>query len=232
VSQCHATCTSAAAAAAAAARLQEPLLPTPTNINPIHLSSNELLAFISVQQWLAATLDVEQSLLQGMFVLVPAQQQQQQEVLAACNSSSDDGVHGAAVAAAVPWRLRQVSRVELCPGVDPAHATVTLVGGERVRAGAVKQGQLAEAQDHQVGLLYHTLQWLQFRCMQFQQHGCHVLMQTTPMNIECVCSELLCGSFGKMLPLLLLFCSTCVVRWRLCSSQGSCPSCACLTLRP
>jgi hypothetical protein len=197
------------------------------------LSSNELLAFISVQQWLAATLDVEQPLLQGMFVLVPAQQQQQQqEVLAACNSSSDDGVHGAAVAEAVPWRLRQVSCVEVCPGVDPVDATVVLVGGERVRAGAVKQGQLAEAQDYQVGLLYHTLQWLQVRCMQCQQHDCHVLMQTTPMNIECVCFELLCDCFGKMLLLLLLFCSTCVVRWRLCSSQGSCPSCACLTLRP
>jgi hypothetical protein len=131
-------------------RLQEPLLPTPTNINPIHLSADDLVHFITVQQWLAATLDAVPPLLQGMFVLVAAQQQQQQPESQACNNSSDDVL--AAVAAAIPWRLRQVSRVEVCPGVDPADATVVLVGGERVRAGAVKQGQLAEAQDHQVGM--------------------------------------------------------------------------------
>jgi hypothetical protein len=111
--------------------------------------------FITVQQWLAATLDVAQPLLQGMFVLVPADQLQQQlpRELQSCNNS-DDVL--AAVAASIPWRLRQMSCVEVCPGVDPADATVVLVGGERVRAGAVKQGQLAEAQDYQVIVVRKT----------------------------------------------------------------------------
>jgi hypothetical protein len=152
--------------------LQEPLLPTPTNINPIHLSADDLLVFVKVQQWLAAKLQYVQPLLQGLFVLAPAADLQQQllpgseaecgaAAATACSDSSG-AVHVAA-AAAVPWRLRQVSCVEVCPGDDPADATVVLVGGERVRAGAVKQGQLAEAQDYQVGVIPHN-GWL-MRCV-------------------------------------------------------------------
>jgi hypothetical protein len=115
-----------------------------------------------VQQWAGKQLKVQLPLLlKGVFLLVgsldlqqfieaptPAQQQQQQQQRSLLGSSTSSN----AVAAAAPWRLRQVSRVEVCPGVDPADTTVVLVGGERVRAGAVKQGQLAEAQDYQVGM--------------------------------------------------------------------------------
>jgi hypothetical protein len=43
-----------------------------------------------------------------------------------------------------------VSAVEVAPGVDPADATVVLVGGDRVLAGSVREGLLAEIQDNQV----------------------------------------------------------------------------------
>jgi hypothetical protein len=114
--------------------LQEPLLPTPTNINPVHIPKEDLLSFIAVQQWVQASLGIQVPLLNSVFVLVPSTQ------LPAC----------AEQAAAVPWRLRQVLAVEAAPGVDPADATVVLVGKQRLRAGAVKEGQLFEAQGHEV----------------------------------------------------------------------------------
>jgi hypothetical protein len=40
--------------------------------------------------------------------------------------------------------------VEVAPGGAPAGATVVLVGGDRVRAGAVREGLLDELQDYQV----------------------------------------------------------------------------------
>jgi hypothetical protein len=68
-----------------------------------------------------------------------------------CSSNSAPSPSAAAMAAAVSWRLRQVSCVEVCPGVDPADATVVLVGGERVRAGAVCAWELADVPDQEVG---------------------------------------------------------------------------------
>jgi hypothetical protein len=143
--------------------LQEPLLPTPTNVNPVHVSREDLVPLVRVQQWVQQHLNIKLPLLNGTFVLAPAQHscstRQLPQVTQQAAGIYDDTssitaataqAAAAAAALAVPWRLRQVSRVEVCPGDDPADATVVLVGGERVRAGAVKQGQLAEAQDHQV----------------------------------------------------------------------------------
>jgi hypothetical protein len=142
--------------------LQEPLLPTPTNINPIHLPAEDLLGFIAVQQWVQDTCSVQLPLLNGVMVLVQSCDLQKSAMPAHCltscskpaisSDSRNSGAPAAAVAAAIPWRLRQVSCVEVCPGIDPADATVVLVGGERVRAGAVGAALLPEVKDYQVGM--------------------------------------------------------------------------------
>jgi len=51
---------------------QEHLLPTPTNINTIHVPRTELLNLISAQQWLLDHLGLSAPLLDGCFVLVPS----------------------------------------------------------------------------------------------------------------------------------------------------------------
>jgi butyrate kinase len=130
--------------------MQELLLPTPTNLSTIQLPLSDLLHFIRVQQWVHKTLHTQLPLLHGLFVLVGSMDLQETTGSAQQAYSS---VHAAAIAAAIPWRLRQISAVEVAPGVDPADATVVLVGGDRVRAGAVKQGLLAEVQDHEVGVV-------------------------------------------------------------------------------
>jgi hypothetical protein len=150
--------------------LQELLLPTPTNLNPIHVPRSDLLQFLRVQQWVEANIRVKLPLpkngafelvyagnlqqqqcsdsipmklplLNGMFVLVPAANLRQQQ----CSDS-------------IPWRLRQIASVEVVPNGDPADATVVLVGPgldkDRVRAGAVREGLLSEVQDYQVGRVH------------------------------------------------------------------------------
>jgi hypothetical protein len=126
---------------------QELLLPTPANLNPIHVPRSDLLQFLRVQQWVEANLHLKLPLLNGMFALVPSGSLQQQQ--RGCSGSSDSST----MAARTTCCLRQVSAVEVSPGVDPADATVVLVGGDRVRAGAVHEGQLADVPDHQVGKL-------------------------------------------------------------------------------
>lgn len=103
----------------------------------MHVPGEDLLFLIAVQQWVQSSMSIKLPLLDGVFVLVPSAQLQQP---AGCGAPP----------AAAPWRLRQVLAVEAAPGVDPADATLVLVGGQRVRAGAVKQGQLAETPDYQV----------------------------------------------------------------------------------
>ena len=126
--------------------MQEPLLPTPTNINPLHLPRDDLLAFVRVQQWVADNLAITLPLLSGMFVLVPS---------AALLSSPDSAV----AAPIIPWRLRQVLCVEVSAGAaDPADATLVLVGGDRLAAGAVRPGTLADAEDHDVSCANHHVQ--------------------------------------------------------------------------
>lgn len=114
--------------------MQELLLPTPANLNPIHVPRSDLLQFLRVQQWVEVHLSTKLPLLNGMFVLVSSGDLQQQQH---CSDS-------------IPWRLRQVSAVEVASHGDPADATVVLVGGDRVRAGAVREGLLAEMPDYQV----------------------------------------------------------------------------------
>jgi hypothetical protein len=140
--------------------LQEPLLPTPNNINPVHLKGSDLLAFIHVQQWVGDKMRVRLPLLHGMFVLVPSaalqqQQQQPQPESSGRNGGSSDGgsSNPPAPAAAFPWQLRQIAAVEAGPGTQPRDATVVLVGGERVAAAAVPEGlTLAGAAGYQVGI--------------------------------------------------------------------------------
>jgi hypothetical protein len=96
------------------------------------------------------TLGVTMSLLEGMLVLVPSSSLQQQQVQQLGQDSNGSGSDGSALAAAIPWSLRQILSVEVAPIGDPADATVVLVGGGRVRAGAVREGLLAEVQDHEV----------------------------------------------------------------------------------
>jgi len=145
-------------------------LPTPTNINTIHVAREDLLAFIAVQQWLNQHLGLELPLLEGCWVLVRSADLQhcsaaaaaepsgskadQQHMQAALKSGFDrstmDGSTAAAVSAVVPWRVRQVQAVEVAPGVDPADATLLLVGGERVAARDLGPQELHEIQDYQV----------------------------------------------------------------------------------
>jgi len=135
--------------------MQELLPPSPININTIHIPGDDLLHFIRVQQWVQAQLRFNLPLLKGVVVAAPAADLQQlppQELLAAHgdNSGSTDAAVAAAVSAMIPWRLRQVSAVDVAPHVDPADAVLVLVGGSRVRAGAVMRGRLWELQDYQV----------------------------------------------------------------------------------
>jgi hypothetical protein len=111
-------------------------------MNPIHISRADVLHFVKLQQRVAEYLKIKLPLLNGMYMLVPSSHLQQQQGCSGSDSSAE--------AAAIPWRLRQVSAVEVVPGGDPADATVVLVGGDRVRAGAVREGLLDEVQDYQV----------------------------------------------------------------------------------
>lgn len=150
--------------------VQESLLPTPTNINTIHVPGEDLLAFIAVQQWLHQHLGLELPLLEGCWVLVRSADLQSCSAAAAAepsgskagqhhmqvalrpgfDSSTINGNTAAALSAVVPWRLRQVKAVQVAPGVDPADATLLLVGGERVTARDLGTQELHETQDYQV----------------------------------------------------------------------------------
>jgi hypothetical protein len=138
----------------AATCVQVTLLHTPTNVNTVYVPRTELLAFIAIQQWVQQHLGLPLPLLDGSFVLVHTNN------LHVCESpgvpqrdphmqdgSSSNLQH--ATAAAIPWRLRQVSGVEVAPSGDPADATVVLVGGDRVAAGQV--GPLQQDNGHMDG---------------------------------------------------------------------------------
>lgn len=99
------------------------MLPTPTNINTIHVPGDELLNFIAVQQWVQDKFGSPLPLLNGGFVLVPSRNIPElcsREVMAACGygggggrGSSSSSSFAAAVAEVIPWRLRQVEGVEV-----------------------------------------------------------------------------------------------------------------------
>lgn len=58
----------------------------------------------------------------------------------------------AAVATAIPLRLRQILRVEAAAGADQENSTVVMVGGQRLPVGDLADGALSEVQDHEVGV--------------------------------------------------------------------------------
>jgi hypothetical protein len=167
------------------------LLPTPTNVDVMHVPRGDCEVIVAVQQWLQEHLGICSPLLQGCWVSVRTadlqQQQQQQRALAVgcsagppvpasnessgpqhmqpaqastgpdCESSSTAGAAAAAAAAAaadesaaIPWRLRQVKTVQVAPGVDPADATVELVGGESVLLRDLGAQPLLETADYEV----------------------------------------------------------------------------------
>lgn len=132
------------------------LAPTPTNLDPIHVSADDFMQFIRVQQWVLQHLNIKLPLLQGVLVAVSTADLQHpnpaglQDALLPCMGGSSSGA--AALAAGIPWRLRQVSAVEAAVGADPADAAVTLGGPhkETLRAGAVWPGMLADLDDCEV----------------------------------------------------------------------------------
>jgi hypothetical protein len=141
---------------------QVTLLHTPTNVNTVYVPRTELLAFIAIQQWVQQHLGLPLPLLDGSFVLVHtnnlhAAHNTAGAVLQQDASHTQDGSSTSlqhtnsprAMAAAIPWRLRQVSAVEVAPSGDPADATVVLVGGDRVAAGQV--GPLQQDNGHMDG---------------------------------------------------------------------------------
>lgn len=85
------------------------------------------------------------------------------------------------VTTVIPWRLRQVSAVEVSAGVDPEDATVLLVGGERLRAGAVLTSLLTDVQDYQV----HHLR------LSHQAHERMRLYRQQPCGVMCTCKSCL-----------------------------------------
>lgn len=138
-------------------RLQEVLLPTPMNVNTIHVAGEELLNFIEVQQWAEEKLGTSQPLLNGAFVLVQSRdvpELSSREVMDACGygarSSSNANRFAQAVDEKIPLRLRQIHRVEYAPGEAAKDAYVLLEGGGRVRAGKVSSDTLGEVTDYEV----------------------------------------------------------------------------------
>jgi hypothetical protein len=159
--------------------LQELLLPTQRNITALYLPGSDLQSIIRTQQWLQHSIDqIELPIVHGTFVLVstaglnPIPSQDQDTDLAGfrptsststshdmtsargdvSDSASDSIRIGPADCAAMlpPWRLRQVAAVRVGPGMAPADAQVVLVGGQRVRAGAVADVMLKDVADVEV----------------------------------------------------------------------------------
>jgi hypothetical protein len=138
-------------------RLQEVLLPTPLNVNTIHVAGDELLNFIGVQQWAEEKLGTSQPLLTGAFVLVRSRdvpELSSREVMDACGygarTSSNANRFAQAVDEKIPLRLRQIQRVEYSPGDAAKDAYVVLEGGGRVRAGKVSSDTLGDVTDYEV----------------------------------------------------------------------------------
>lgn len=141
------------------------LLPNDANIGCLLIPGEDLVDLIRVQQSVQDKLFMTVPLLDGVYVLASAADlpDTAQEFSAASAGVSDSSraphvagllsscADAAAAAAAIPWRLRKVAAVLIHPSKDTANATLLLVGGGRVRAGAVKQGCLADAEDPQVG---------------------------------------------------------------------------------
>jgi len=129
-------------------------------------------------QWVRHKLNIILPLLQGTFVLTPTPTPshphggeglpsptkaagEQSEGANSSGSSSQgrrggsngsNGSSGVGLGVVLPWRLRQVERVELPAGGgdEAAAAAVVLVGGGRVRAGDLGNQLLQDLDDHEV----------------------------------------------------------------------------------
>jgi hypothetical protein len=143
------------------------LLPTPTNVNTIHVPGDELLSFIRVQQWVQAECKTALPLVSGAFVLVSSADVPEppcsRELMDACGYGANSGAFCRAVANCVPWRLRQIEAVEVGPPgqQEPGEAKVLLQGGGCVKASSVSPDTLIEARDYEVSvrLLLLLLLW-------------------------------------------------------------------------
>lgn len=138
--------------------MQEVLLPTPTNVNTIHVPGDELLNFIRVQQWVQEECKTKLPLVSGAFVLVSSRDVPDRpcsrELMDGCGYGANSGAFCRAVADCVPWRLRQIEAVEVGgPGQEPGEAQVLLQGGGCIKASSVSTDALADMPDYQVRLL-------------------------------------------------------------------------------
>jgi hypothetical protein len=139
--------------------VQEVLLPTPTNVNTVHVPGSELPSFISTQQWLQETCDTRLSILTGSFVLVRSKDLPElcsRDVIENCgfgrgsSGGSSSKSFANAVAEAIPWRLRQIEAVRVAPGAAPQDAEIYLQGGGRVPASAIGNELLSEVPEYEV----------------------------------------------------------------------------------
>jgi hypothetical protein len=132
------------------------LLPTPTNVNTIHVPGDELLNFIRVQQWVEDKCKSPLPLLNGAFVLVSScdiPELCSKEVQAACGyGRSSSRAFVRTVSKHIPWRLRQIETVEVGADSEPGQALLLLEGGGCVKASMVSCDGLGDVQDYEVSL--------------------------------------------------------------------------------
>lgn len=138
--------------------MQEVLLPTPTNVDTIHVPGEDLLGFIAVQQWVEDKCEIPLPLLVGSFVLVRSddvpelcsRDVEESCGYGRCSRRSSSSSFSKAVADVIPWRLRQIEQVELDPAGKAGDAYLLLKGGGRVRASTVNNNRLIEEPDYEV----------------------------------------------------------------------------------
>jgi hypothetical protein len=135
---------------------QEVLLPTPTNVNTIHVPGDELLNFIHVQQWVEGKCKSPLPLLNGAFVLVSSRDIPElcsKDIQDACGYGRNSRSFVRAVGEHIPWRLRQIEAVEVGADSEPGQALLLLVGGGCVKTSMVSCDALADVKDYEVSLL-------------------------------------------------------------------------------
>lgn len=120
---------------------QDVLLPSANNVSTIFVGREDVLEFITVQEWVNAKLNLQLQLLTGVFVAVPATGMEP--------SSSRESLEAEK---AVPVRIRQVKSVRVSGAAagGPEQAKVLLVGGGVVEAGQLGEQPLLESQDNEV----------------------------------------------------------------------------------
>lgn len=134
--------------------LQTLVLPIPFNLDTLYLPMDLVLLLVKVQEFLSSTMGFDKVIVNKGFVLThqahPRNSERRLWDTSSSGSSSVLAARRAAVAAAIPLRLRQVAAVEFKTGAKPAEAVLVLVGGDTVRVGDIYEGPLSEVQDHEV----------------------------------------------------------------------------------